>query len=204
MRNRATVWLPVLIFVAGCFTADVTVKNDGSATIKMSYDPIAKTTEETEKKALSGPGITVESLTLGEKAGPDGKKAANVDATLAVADITKINGASRFKKFNVKIEDAGEGQKRIEAVIKTPKTAKGWTRTDSCTIRVNLPGEVVETSATKEGTSTVVWKFPSSEYFKEGELKMTAVYKVAAAAGEDTKADAAAEKPAEKPAEKKE
>jgi len=182
MRNRAAIWFPVLIFLAGCFTADVTVKNDGSGVIKLSYDPITKTTEETEKKTLTAPGITVESMTLGEKDGADGKKIANVDATLAVADLTKINAAARFKKFNVKIEDAGEGQKRIEAVVTTAKSTKNWTRTDPCTIRVNLPGEVVETSATKEGASTVVWKFSSKEYFTEGELKMTAVYKVAAAA----------------------
>jgi hypothetical protein len=195
MRHRAAAWFPILIFLAGCFTADVTVKNDGSGTIKMSYDPVVKTTEETERKSLTAPGITVESLTIGQKNGPDGKPAVNVETTLAVADLTKINSAARFKNFNVKIEDAGEGQKRVEAVIKNAKSAKNWTRTDPCTIRLNLPGEVVETSATKEGTSTVVWKFSSAEYFKQGELKMTAVYKVAAAAAAGEAKDTAAEAP---------
>jgi hypothetical protein len=182
MRTRAAGWLAVLIFLAGCFTADVTVKSDGSGVIKVSYDAVVKTTEESERRALAGPGITIESLAVQEKAGAEGKATSMVDATLAVADITKVNAAARFRKFDVKIADAGEGKKRLEATIKNLKTAQNWTRTDPCTIRVHLPGEVVETSATKQGTGTVVWTFPSTDYFKEGEVKMTAVYKVAGAA----------------------
>jgi hypothetical protein len=179
MRTRAAGWLAVLIVLAGCFTADVTVKSDGSGVIKLSYDPVVKTTEEAERKALAGEGITIESLALEQKTGADGKATSMVQTTLAVADITKVNAAARFKKFDVKIADAGEGKKRFEATIKNPKTTQNWTRTDPCTIRVHLPGEVVETSATKQGTDTVVWTFPSVDYFKEGDVKMTAVYKVA-------------------------
>jgi hypothetical protein len=182
MRTRAAGWLAVLIFLAGCFTADVTIKSDGSGVIKVNYDAVVKTTAESERKALAGTGITIDTLTLEEKTGPDGKATSIVEAALAVADITKVNAAARFRKFDVKIADAGEGKKRLEATIKNPKTAQNWTRTDPCTIRVHLPGEVVETSATKQGTDTVVWTFPSTDYFKEGELKMTAVYTVAAAA----------------------
>jgi hypothetical protein len=181
MRTRAAGWLTVLIVLAGCFTADVTVKNDGSGVIKLSYDPVVKTTEETERKALGGPGITIESLALEQKTGADGKATSMVQTTLAVADITKVSAAARFKKFDVKIADAGEGKKRIEATIKNPKTNQNWTRTDPCTIRVHLPGDVVETSATKQGTDTVVWTFPAVDFFKEGEVKMTAVYKVTGA-----------------------
>ncbi len=182
MRTRAAGWLAILIFLAGCFTADVTVKSDGSGVIKVNYDAVVKTTEESERKALAGSGITIESLTLEEKTGAEGRATSIVQAALAVADITKVSAAARFRKFDVKIVDAGEGTKRLEATIKNPKQAQHWTRTDPCTIRVHLPGEVVETSAAKQGTDTVVWAFPSTDYFKEGEIKMTAVYKVAGAA----------------------
>jgi hypothetical protein len=182
MRTRAAGWLAVLIFLAGCFTADVTVKSDGSGVIKVNYDAVVKTTEESERKALAGPGLTIESIAVQEKTGAEGKATSMVEATLAVADITKVSAAARFRKFDVKIVDAGEGTKRLEATIKNPKQAQHWTRTDPCTIRVHLPGEVVETSAAKQGTDSVIWAFSSADYFKQGELKMTAVYKVAAAA----------------------
>ena len=182
MRRGVIALVSMIALLAGCFTADVTLNDDGSGTVALDLDPVVKTTEKAERGALTASGITVQELKIEQSKTPAQVPSSGqrVKAKVAFKDVTKLNQAKRFAWLQVKVSDAGEGKKRVEATIKTPKTNPNWKRTDPCTIRVHLPGDVVETSALKEG-NTVVWTFPSKQYFTKGDKNMTAVYKTAAA-----------------------
>jgi hypothetical protein len=179
MRFRVPAYLAAIVFLAGCFTAEVKLNADGSGTMVLDYDPLITTTEKGQRKRLTGPGITIEDLKLTSPEGTPGKT--KVSTRLSFKDATKLSAAPHFSKLKVEIEDAGADQKRVKATLVTMRSTREWPFKDTCTIRVQLPGDLVETSAKAEG-NTVVWSFPSADYFKKGTLEMTAVYKVAAAA----------------------
>lgn len=178
------VWLVGLVVVlGGCFTADVTLNADGSGTMQVKYDPMWPTTEPRERAAFQGPGLTVQEIKFGElRAGPQGMKVpAWVDAKVAFASVAELGQAQRLWRFQVELADAGEGLKRLTVAVKTKERKEGIPAEGEATLRVNLPGDVVESSTTIEGR-TVVWKFPTKDFFTTPGLKMTATYKVPASA----------------------
>lgn len=181
----------LVVVLGGCFTADVTLNPNGSGTMKVTYLPMWSTTEALERKALQGPGVTVHEVKLGElSAGPGGIKIpASVDARVDFASVAELAGVERLMRFQVELADAAENTKRLTVSVKTDKPQKALPFEQPATIRIRLPGDVIESSATVEGR-TVVWTFSTADYFGKPGLKMTATYKVAALspapAGEDS------------------
>ncbi len=164
----------LVVVVGGCFTADVTLNADGSGTMQVKYDPMWPTTEQRERATFQGPGLTVQELKLGElRPGHQGMKTpAWVEAKVAFASIADLGKAQRLWRFQLALTDAGAGQKRLTAAIKTKEPKEGIPVEGDATVRVHLPGDVVESSATVEGR-TVVWTFPTKDFFTKPGLQMT-------------------------------
>jgi len=168
------------IFAAGCLTADVNVKGDGSGTVSLEY-LLPKTTEEHARKLLTAPGVTIKSLevkTMGEPA----KSWQKIVATLEMSDLTKVGTVPLFKLFGTQLTlaDAEGGKKRFEALVKHTGNLKKPAQATNNTIRVTFPGPVAESSA-QISDSTVTWKFSSAEYLSKPEMKLTALYATAPA-----------------------
>ncbi len=174
----------LVIVLGGCFTADVTLNADGSGTLQVKYDPMWPTTEQRERAAFQGPGLTVQEVKLGEpRAGRQWRKVpAWVEVKLAFASVADLAKAEQLWRFQIESADAGVGQKRLTVAVKTEAPPEGEISVKGdATLRVHLPGDVVESSAKVEGR-TVVWTFPTKDYFTKPGLQMTATYKVPATA----------------------
>jgi hypothetical protein len=199
-RVRAVLLVGLVLALGGCFTADVTLNADGSGTLQVKYDPMWPTTEQRERAAFQGSGLTVQEIKLGEirAAGPQGIKVpAWVEAKVAFTSVAALAQAQRLWRFQLELADAGEGLKRLTVALKAKESREALPAEGDATLRVNLPGDVVESSAKIEGRS-VVWKFPTKDFFTKPGLKMTATYKVPAGAsgGAGTAAPAAGTTPA--------
>ena len=169
----------LLVVLGGCFTAEVTLNADGSGVMQVKYDPMWPTTEQRERGGFQGPGLTLQEIKLGElRAGPQGMKMpSSVEAKVAFASVADLNKAQRLWRFQLELADAGEAQRRLTVAVKTKEPREGVAAEGDATLRVNLPGDVVASSATIEGRS-VVWKFPTKDFFSKPGLKMTVTYKV--------------------------
>jgi hypothetical protein len=176
--------LVLLVALGGCFTADVTLNADGSGTMDVTYDPMWPTSERRERQAFLGPGMTVKEITLGEmRDGAGGTTVPkSVTARVAFASVKELAQVERMSRFQIDVADAGEGTKRVTVAVKTKQAQQNIPAAGEATVRLRLPGDIVESSATVEGR-TVVWKFPSADYFGKPGLKMTVTYKVPAGAG---------------------
>jgi hypothetical protein len=184
MRRSLLCGLVCLVVVlGGCFTADVTLNADGSGTMQVKYDPMWPTTEQRERATFQGPGLTLQELKLGElRTGPQGMKApAYVEAKVAFNSVAELGKAQRLWRFKLDLTDAGAGQKKLTVAVKTKKPKEAVPVEGDAILRVNFPGDVVESSAKIEGR-TVVWAFPTKDFFTKPGLQMTAIYKVPATA----------------------
>lgn len=183
MRHAARLLLvPVLVFASGCITADVKIEADGSGTLEATFDPILPTDEAKERSAFQAPGVTVQEVTLGElRTGIAGQKVPeSIRVRASFTDVTKLPQAPRLARYGVEISDAGEGMKLLRVTLKPQSQGKGFDHPKPVTIRIQLPGDVVESSAKIEGR-TVVWTFPAPSYIGPETMKLEAKYKVAAA-----------------------
>jgi len=171
------------VLAAGCLTADVRVKGDGSGTIALEY-LIPDISEVHARNLVTAPGVTIKSLEVKEVKTAEGGAAPwhKTVATLEVSDLRKLGSVPLFRLFGtqVTIADAEGGRKRMQLLVRhAGKPAEPQQETGN-TIRLHFPGPVVESSA-QIVDSTVTWKFPSSEYYSKPELKLTALYAVAPA-----------------------
>jgi hypothetical protein len=186
MRVASVAGLLLLFLCTGCFTADVTITADGSGTMNVTYDPVWPTNERRERTTFGGPGVSVETLTLGEmRTGAAGAQTpSSVTARVKFESLEKLGAVEKLRWFKVSLADAGEGKRTLTVEILKADKPLGpiLAGKPPAKIRVNLPGEVTESSAKIDGTA-VEWTVPAKELFA-APLKMTATYKLAAAAGQ--------------------
>lgn len=180
----ALFWLVVL---AGCLTADATLKADGSGVIEITYDPILPTTKERARAGFTAPGVTVQEIEVKElrPGSGEGSVQQRVRTRLAFEDVGKLGQVEKLRRFAIDLTDAEHDTKRLTiAVRKGPgdpakKSAGRFTHKEAVTIRIQCPGEVLASSAKVEG-NTVLWTFPAADLFPTAEIKMTATYKLPA------------------------
>jgi hypothetical protein len=191
MRAPLGTLLLVVGLLGGCLTADVKLKPDGSGTIEVQFDPVLPTTAAQERELFQGPGVTVETVEVGdEKIGVTGTaKPEWIRVRAAFKDVMKLTTVRRLERFKATLADAGDGKKRLAVSVVSQTHGRGFQHKDPVVIRVHLPGDVVESSAPAEGR-VVTWSFPATDFVAGTAPTLQVTYKVSAA------------EPAESPAEK--
>jgi hypothetical protein len=211
MIPRYSLLLVSLALLAGCVTVDVTVKDDGSADLIVSYPALDKVTEEQVKPMLTAPGVTIKSVSVTPRAAAkdaatdtpaagaqDGKATPakawvnTVTATLSVTDVEKIETIPFMTLFGLDVVSTtgDDGQKTLKATLKNPSPGKGPPTPSDNVITIHVPGELGETTGIAEA-GAAVWKFKTTEYFATAETAFSLTYKAAAKADAGAK-DAAA------------
>jgi hypothetical protein len=177
---RRALPIAVLVAVAGCVSVDATLEADGSGTIEMTYHLPPNATEASERTRFSSDHVKVESLAFR----PDGT--ANVKAR--VDDATKLSTTPLFRDTTVTRERDGQDEiLKVHMVNRNPTELKDETK-EGPTIRISLPGKVVEANegATVSG-NTVTWKFSLASYMRRASINLSVRYAAPAAASPTTR-----------------
>jgi hypothetical protein len=195
MTPRFPLFIVALALLAGCVTADITLKDDGSAKVVVNYPALDNVTVAQTKPMLTAPGVTIDSIAIAPRTVlQDGKETPvakgltkTVTATLTVTDLAKLSAIPLMKLFHLEVAtSAGEdGQKTVTATLKNPTPIKGSPMDSENVITIHVPGQLGETTATAEA-GAAVWKFTTPEYFRNAETKVSVSYgsaKEKAAAG---------------------
>lgn len=171
LRTSRVGWLalPFLsLLLSGCFQVHAKLNKLGGALIAINYPLPKNSTLEKEKKKFESAATSVKSAKLSGK---------RVQISLATKDITKISAARAFKRVSVTRSKLEEGRHRLTVTITNAKPLQVKSK-DLGVIKLMLPGEVLETTATREGSSQVVWKMPIADYFGKPKLEMSVTYAV--------------------------
>ncbi len=161
--------LPFLsLLLSGCFQVHAKLNKLGGALIAINYPLPKNSTLEKEKKKFKSPATSVKSAKLSGK---------RVQISLATKDITKISAAQAFKRVSVTRSKLEEGRQRLTVSITNTKPLQ-VKRNDLGVIKLTLPGQVLDTTATREVSSQVVWKIPIVDYFGKPKLEMSVTYAV--------------------------
>jgi hypothetical protein len=151
-RRLAGMLVLLALPLSGCLTADGVLKADGTATLTLTYAAPKGSTEAMQREQLKAPGITIESLSIGE----DRK----VTAALRVTDLGGIGKMPLLKGTTVATGTEGDDKTLTIATLVKPLPRKPDESVPGPSIHVTVPGKIVE--ATKPGVvdgSSVKWAF---------------------------------------------
>lgn len=168
--------------LAGCLTADGTLRADGTGKLTLTYKAAEAVTEASQRALMQAPGITIDSVSIKDR---------TVSAALSVSDLAGIGKMPLLN--NVVVTRAVEGDAGVLTIA--VKNKQGQAPRDKSTpgptIRLTLPGKVLE--ASEDGVvdgSTVRWSFPLANWLARLDWKLTVRYQ--------TTKDAPADPPAPK------
>jgi hypothetical protein len=183
LPRAAGLLLGAMLLAAGCVTADGTILQDGGATLTVSFPTVATADNDQAARALvSSPDVIVESVKITEaKAGEPGPRRAT--ARVTTKDVTKLANLPLLRIYGTTItRDAkADGGGTITVKLKNPSPKSpddpevARRMKEQVRVTVNLPGPVVETSATKKN-ETVEWTFPAGEFTVGKKLELSATY----------------------------
>src|SRR5262245_38473283 len=141
--------------LSGCFTLDVTVKEDGSGSLEYAYPPPLRATEASEKTRFTSPDFTPENVTL----------TAGKPAVLkgSFKDVTKVSNGEAFRFGTVtRVREGKSETLTINLINPDPRPTPEKTMTDP-KVTLHLPGKILEARPTATATITeqqVVWSIP--------------------------------------------
>jgi hypothetical protein len=189
----ASVLAVLVSWIAGCITIDGTLRADGSGTMSLSYVVPPGVSEASQREVLRAPGITIQSLTLG-----DDRK---LSATLAVDNLAAISKAALFRNVTVSTSAEGDDQVLTINVAGQRKSVPDKTLPGP-KIGITLPGTVVEANenATVSG-SHVEWSISLADWWGRAPWELKARYRptkagdAAGAGGKTAPAPSGASKP---------
>ena len=141
---------------SGCFTADGTLRADGSGTVELTYVPLKHATIDSETARFTSPHVRV----LSVEPQPGG---ARVRAEFD--DVTRLPTAEGFRVLAVARGRRG-AREALKIVIRNPApqpfTDRGepWPR-----VSLTLPGRVVAATPQAEiANDRVAWRLPIAAY----------------------------------------
>ncbi len=179
MSNRVrtiAVLLPLLVGASGClFQATVDAK--GGAEVKMRYrvDPNAKVDKLGADLQSKDVKLVAKSL--------DGDH--YLDATLQMADVTKLPTTAYFKATTVKLADGPEkGTKTLTVKYTNPKPMDKIPPPlldyygKEIQVALTLPGDVVKSNATEVKGSSATWTVDTTKFWAAKETLFEVTYKL--------------------------
>ena len=177
----------VLAALSACVTVEGTLKADGSGTLEIVYPVMPTTTERIEKRRLSSPQVTLDSLTIKE----DGM----ATAKLSFDDPAKLTTVDMFRTIRIdRHREGGEEQTTITFTNAISKEMKDEGKPGP-KFTFHVPGKVLEANrnATIDG-NTVSWRFGLAEFVNQKTVDLKMRYQV------PSTGEAAPPAPAGKPA----
>jgi hypothetical protein len=163
------------VLLAGCLTAESTMKADGSGTMELTYPPPGGASKASETKRFSSDVVTVDSVDISS----DGKKST---VKLRFTDATKLSTAKALENVAV-TRTKGEGSEKVTIVVKPEKVVPlkpGQLKDEPpLSIKVTMPGKITEANA--KGTidgSTVTWKPALAEFISTPSTELTLTYEL--------------------------
>src|SRR5262249_44102332 len=169
VKGAAMSWLrtglpmAILVAVTGCVSVDATLEPDGSGTIGMTYHLPPNATEADERTRFSSDHVKLKSLAFRQ----DG----TADVKVHVDDATKPSTAPAFRDTVITREQEGKDEiLKLHVINRNPAELKDETK-EGLTIRISLPGKVVEANegATASG-NTVTWRFSFASYMRRASI----------------------------------
>jgi hypothetical protein len=179
MSNRVrtiAALFPLLVAASGCLFQG-TVDAKGGAELKMHYrlDPNAKI--DKVGADLQSKDVKLVSKSLDSEH--------YVDATLQMADVTKLPTTAFFKATTVKLADGSEkGTKTLTVKYMNPKPMDKIPSTlldyygKDVQVVLNLPGNVVKSNATEVKGSSATWTLDTNKFFAAKETLFEVTYKL--------------------------
>src|SRR5207244_1412396 len=160
-----------LAAVSSCVTVEGTLKADGSGTLEIVYPVMPTTTERLEKRRLTSPQVTLDSLSIRE----DGM----ATAKLSFDDPAKLTTVDMFR--TVRIDRHREGEEERITITLTNAINKEVKEEGKPgpKFTFHLPGKVLEANrnATIDG-NTVTWRFTLAELLNQKPVDLTMRYQV--------------------------
>jgi hypothetical protein len=160
-----------LATLSACVTVEGTLKADGSGTLEIVYPVMPTTTERLEKRRLTSPQITLDSLSIKE----DGM----ATAKLSFDDPAKLTTADMFRTVKIdRHREGGEERLTITLTNAFNKEVKEEGKPGP-KFTFHLPGKVLEANrnATIDG-STVSWHFTLAEFVNQKTVDLMMRYQV--------------------------
>ncbi len=169
-------------------TANVKVRPDGSGKMSLLYPAAKITTPEIEEHRY-----------VSASTRPTSVRIENGLARVRVAfeDINRLREAPEFANTSLELRP-GEG--RFRGVLRA--TNLGGVRSDrNATIRVTLPGPVIDSNGQEQSGKQVVWWAPIARYFSEDGIPLEATYRTRSTSSDPPHADTGAQAREERAAE---
>ncbi|SRR5579862_4626735 len=169
--------LPMIVAASGCLY-EATIDAKGGAELKIHYRVDPQMKPDRVGTDLQSSDVKLVSKSI--------DKNHYVDATLRMADVTKLSTAPFFRTTAVTLVDGPEkGTKKltITSVNKTPGAKIPPTAVDyygsEIKVVLHLPGDVVASNATESKGPDATWVFDTKKFFAPKENVLEVTYRLA-------------------------
>lgn len=157
----------MLSLFAFFFTANLKFKEDGSGKLALVYPAAKVTTVDIEQRRFES--TTTHATGLRIESG-----AARV--RVAFSDVTRLAQAPEFQNTSVELKPGPDGTETFRATLRAALV--GNVLSDRmATVRVTLPGEVVDSNAQSASGSSAMWSAPITRYFSGEGIEISATYR---------------------------
>ena len=157
----------VLSLFAFFFTADLKFKEDGSGKVALVYPAAKVTTVDVEQRRFESTTTHATGLRIENGA---------ARVRVAFSDVTRLAQAPEFQNTTVELTPGPDGTETFRATLRAALV--GNVLSDRmATVRVTLPGEVVDSNALSTSGSTAMWWAPITSYFSGEGIEISATYR---------------------------
>jgi hypothetical protein len=151
------------------FTANLKIRENGVGKMTLVYPAASVTTLEIEKRRYDSDTTRATGLRIDH---------GFARVRVAFQDVNRLSEAPEFRNATFRIEPGSDGRSRLHALVRAA-LAGGVVSDGLATIRVTLPGPVLESNAGQTGGAQARWAVPITRYFTEG-IELEATYRSAA------------------------
>jgi hypothetical protein len=148
------------------FNTDITLTQNGGGTLTATYPAAPITSPDTERERFASAATELKDVQI-----QDGI----VRATVSFTDISRISEARELSSITASRENTPEGLERVHARLRSPVLGNVIT-SQQATIRMTVPGPVVKSNAPEVAGTTVTWRAPVAQYFKEEGIELEVTY----------------------------
>jgi hypothetical protein len=170
--------IAILALPAGCVVVDGKLDPKGGATFTLSHVVGDASEEKSERKAIEGPHVKVES---------DSFEKGRATYKLSVDDVTQLSTSKFFADTTVSLKDGEKaGTKDLTVTIHNKTTHKLPDKAletfgKEARITLEMPGDVVSSNATETKGRVLTWKFPTNDFLGRAENVLEATFKPSSA-----------------------
>ncbi len=164
------------------FTSTIHVRGDGSGKMTVVYPAAVTTTQDIERRRFE----SATSHTTGLKIA-----GGRARVRVAFGDVNRLAEAPEFANSTIALERGTEGGGRFRALLRA--TVLGDVKSDAAaTVRLSLPGVIVQSNGGVGQGKTAVWSAPIKEYFSVAGMRLEATYQADTNTGTDVQRTARA------------